>query len=349
MAFYFDPGYGQLIEPDGKLTTIQNDTYNPTSGVAFTSEDCFYSFKVPLTGISSKPEGYRRYSMRLKLSVYCENMSAYSTQSNCFSVGFAKNQTDTYPNWHRIEIAKNHCAFFSNDLNFGVAGNPNHFHYFDGHGNLSDGLHNISLTLDFRYHLDDNLSERQSLYAVDVDGDTAFYTGGSNMSGQVTYPQKFGIRFPSAAYGTFYVSNVLIEHAILDSTTENAVLIPAMSQIVKLPLKNTSGDFISVGDGEYVGNTSGQKLLSTIDASSVVEKFGASSKVSHLVTYGAPGYRVGSNVTTAYGISESDSTITSHGSTELSTDTDATACVAWEADSGTTLPDIDGLKIGWQV
>ena len=41
--------------------------------------------------------------------------------------------------------------------------------------------------------------------------------------------------------------------------------------------------------------------------------------------------------------------ITSHGSTALSTDTDATACVAWEADSGTTLPDIDGLKIGWQV
>ncbi|MBQ6298639.1 MAG: hypothetical protein IJK81_13325 [Selenomonadaceae bacterium] len=145
-----------------------------------------------------------------------------------------------------------------------------------------------------------------------------------------------------------YISNIIVA-----TDTSYSPCLTTDMLLVKLPLKNTSGDFLSVGDGEYVGNTAGQTLLSTINAgenSDVITKFGATGKVSHIVTYGNPGYRVGSNIETAYGISQSgNDSITAHGNCSLSTANDANAFVAWEADSGTKLSDLDGLKVGWQV
>ena len=126
------------------------------------------------------------------------------------------------------------------------------------------------------------------------------------------------------------------------------LIISSDTQVVPLPLGTPVTDFTTGTDGEYIGNETGQKLLQPINASDLFTKYGAKSNVIGLVSYGNPCYRVGSGITQASGISESDDTVTSHGTTELSTETDATAFVVWETPE-TTLSDIDGLKIGWQI
>lgn len=154
--------------------------------------------------------------------------------------------------------------------------------------------------------------------------------------------------FPSASAGECYVSNVIVSVSLGGTKSNFASAFPHDYFPVKLPLKDTSSDFISLGDGEYLGDSAGQKLLSVVDAQDVITKFGASSKVSHLISYGHPGYRVGSDITSATGITEENSSIAAHGSCALSTDTVASAAVAW-AVGNTRLSDVDGMKIGWRV
>ena len=68
---------------------------------------------------------------------------------------------------------------------------------------------------------------------------------------------------------TCYVSNVIVATAIGTYTP----LLTSETLLVGLPLSTSpTGDFLSVGDFEYVGNTSGQKLLQTINTSDIITK-----------------------------------------------------------------------------
>lgn len=321
---YIDPGYGAGI--DG-VTCVENETYNPINGVAFTKVG---DFDIYVPNLNTTPS----VAFCRKLSV---RFSVYSNAAPAFSVWVGANKG------YRTDSIS-----FMPHTSHKLAGGATNDFVDDGNG-LSAGLHNIVFSI--YVSVTSPGGKLSHIMTREIDGVTQSW---NSTFDNVSY-LKSDI-FINNAVGFFitsnncYISNIVIATmtAVIASEFNSAPLLTSEHLLVKLPLKNTSGDFISLGGGEYVGNTAGQKLLSVVDASDVITKFGASSKVSHLVSYGNPGYRVGSNITNATGISESDSSIAAHGSCSLSTDTDASAAVAWAVDN-TRLSDVDGMKIGWQV
>ena len=337
--FHVDPGYGRgLTVSNGSVSCVESDEYNPINGVAFT---CLASDSTAASVNLALPADFPSYLpnhthwLGLRFSAYLDIQS-----SNYFACGFGERS--------RIEFSENRAiAYMALDINLlaitsQVLTNS-----------LTSGFHNIALSIYVK-----RVEQNYYIYLyADVDGYTWYantekaygnlYNGHNYIFGSTS-----GIRFtfPTSSTDICYISNIIAAHQ--PSTDEN---LTSDMLLAKLPLSTplTTSDFLSAGDGEYVGTTSGQKLLSAINAgenSDVITKFGATSKVSHIITYGNPGYRVGSNVTSATGISQSgNDSITAHGNCSLSADADAAACVAWEADAGTKLSDLDGLKVGWQV
>lgn len=305
---YIDPGYGAGL--DG-VTCVENETYNPINGVAFTSVG---HVGIPISsGITTLSSANQTKVVTVRFLIF-----------NSTGVQFE-------------------ASFYHSSPNFGT-------YYYKIFCPSDAKFHNVALAR----HVIINLSNKTQAYIMrtiqDIDSNittTDVYTMSNNpdsSSLQKLLRRGFGtvlqFLFPVHTTGVCYVSNVIV------TVGDEALSSGAFP--VKLPLKNTSGDFISLGGGEYVGNSKEQKLLSVVDASDVITKFGASSKVSHLVSYGHPGYRVGANITSATGITEENRSIAAHGSCSLSTDTDASAAVAWAVDN-TRLSDVDGMKIGWQV
>ena len=315
---HIDPGYGKGI--DG-ATYVENEAYNSYNGVAFTKPGGDVTLPVSSSVLALSSLVSTQRAVTLRFSVYL-NLNAGAV----FTAGF-----------------KSSATYLNVDSSY-------------------NGFHDIALTKyasyvrTYDWVINTIVNEKRTLnhYSIkDIDGNSSTFDSQSiNSTGQITdskLASVFGnalyFTFPAASEGECYVSNVIVTIGVFASE-----VLSSGSLLAPLTLSTPpEGDFSSVGGGEYVGNASGQKLLQTIDTTDAVAKFGAASKVSHLVVYGNPGYRVGSNITEAYGISkDGNSSITSHGSCELSTGTDATAIVAWETPD-TKLSDLDGLKVGWQI
>ena len=327
---YFDPGYGAGI--DG-VTCVENETYNPVNGVAFTKNNGVVAVFVPNPGTPSATTHFAK-RVTARFSAYFD-----FRVSDSFMVGFGS------------------ATSMNNDKNYLYFNGSSHGHKLAGEsatatdGNSLNGFHNISFSVLAR--TSNAIGSKHWLtYEIDDGVNHSWNRAWSNSSiANEVFTDYIVFKFSNSSGSLCYVSNVIITTEYVagnDAESINLLMLSSNHFPVKLPLKDTSGDFISLGDGEYVGNSAGQKLLSVVDASDVITKFGGTSKVSHLVTYGHPGYRVGANITNATGISEENSSIAAHGSCSLSTDTDASAAVAWAVDN-TRLSDVDGMKIGWQV
>lgn len=334
---HVDPGYGRgLTASDGEITYVESDEYNPVNGVAFR---CFASGSTAPTVNLPLPADLPSYLANNQSHWIGFRFSAYLNikSSNYLTAGFGPRSRITLSNNRAIAymaVDTNTSSFTSQEL-----ATP-----------LASGFHNVALSMFVK-----RVNQYYYIYLyADVDGDTWVNTSTESYSDStfgITHIFSDGIRFafPALTTDIGYISNIIVAHQVTTrgNLTGNHLL-------AKLPLSSPpTTDFLSAGDGEYVGATSGQKLLSAINAgenSDVITKFGATSKVSHIITYGNPGYRVGSNITSATGISQSgNDSITAHGNCSLSADADAAACVAWEAPEGTKLSDLDGLKVGWQV
>ena len=305
MAFtisYIDPGYGAGL--DG-VTCVENETYNPINGVAFTKEGGgTVTLPVPMDVFGFSVASYTK-AVSVRFSIY--------NNANSFIVVFNKSYSISVNGFHDVVFSR----------------------YMDIFTSISSASYNC-----------------YSIRNLDGTITNTDYSTADTVSSAAELMDAFGnsisFIFPSASAGECYVSNVIVSVSKGGTMSNFASAFPHDHFPVKLPLKDTSGDFISLGDGEYFADTAGQKLLSVVDAQDVITKFGASSKVSHLISYGHPGYRVDSNITSATGITEENSSIAAHGSCSLSTDTVASSYVAWAVDN-TRLSDVDGMKIGWQV
>lgn len=324
---HVDPGYGKGYT-GADLTCVESEEYNPDNGVAFTANGGVGAIPIPDSFYSSTM--YNRV-LSCRFSAYLDLNS-----SSEFIVGLRNSKGTTFCNYVKFTSSKCECLYgiSSSIRTMTVSESP------------TKGLHNFVISICLEA-LSSDVTPYYGYIYMDFDGETKNAIWGSSTSNvdQILGLRKIYFSFPNSETNICYVSNVIVATA---TGTADPIL-TSETKLVRLPLSTPpTGDFLSVGDGEYVGNTAGQKLLQTINASDAITKYGATSKVSHLVTYGAPGYRVGSNIETAYGISEEDGTITQQGSCSLSTDTNGSAVVAWETPS-TTLNDVDGLKVGWQV
>lgn len=343
---FIDPGYGKgfSVSSGGSLTSVESEEYNPVNGVAFTGSAGTTAYFYLPSSITSVPSDYFEKHMTFKFSFYCPQQPAHS-----LTIESPKYGATSSSGYATINLSPNSCTFKLGSTRQTITGNGS-----------ATGFHNFAFTVCIGVKNRSNPYRLARHICCEFDGNSAAIA----LDNQLTYSefssylnilfQNYTFTSPGLSSGDYYISNIIVATLIVISTSSgmegnSLPLLSSEAFPVPLTLSKPTGDFSSVGGGEYVGNASGQKLLQTIDTSDAVAKFGATSKVSHLVVYGNPGYRVGSNITEAYGISkDGNSSITSHGSCELSTDTDATTCVAWETPD-TKLPDLDGLKVGWQI
>ena len=148
-----------------------------------------------------------------------------------------------------------------------------------------------------------------------------------------------------------FVSNVLVGQASYDSDGTDDIPsddgIPANTPVYRLPLVAPEEiDFEAGEDGEYIAKANGKKLLQTVDTSTLIERFG-NRPLTHVVSYGNPGYRVGTAVTEATGLSKVNESGAQHGTHELSVDKTMHIYDIWKLTQHKDFAALNGVKVGW--
>ena len=155
----------------------------------------------------------------------------------------------------------------------------------------------------------------------------------------------------------YYVSNVLVGQASYDGDGTDDIPsddgIPANTPVYRLPLGAPEEiDFEAGEDGEYIAKENGKKLLQTVytgdtsDPTSLIYKFG-NRPITHVVSYGNPGYRVGTAVTEATGLSKVNESGAQHGTHELSFDKTMHIYDIWKLTQHKSFAALNGVKVGW--
>ena len=333
---HVDPGYGRLMElwTNTELEYVENSAYNPTSGVAFTCTSgawCYF----PNFDFTFEPTGqFYKKVWSLKFSFYSE--------SGGFAVGFTH--------------ASN--AIGSSDVGLVFSNQKVRARrYVDGNAIVQQeyiseenftGFHNVSIT-----------------YAVTAEGAGNYLSVSTITYDDITdeqvctwaevpfIPSYAGLEFYISGQNSVFISNVLLGQATYDGDGTSGIPsddgIPADTPIYRLPLSTPPiTNFTEGEDGEWVGKENGQTLLQTTNANNLTATWG-DQPVNHIVVYGAPGYRVGSAVTTATGISKANDTIESHGSHALSFYKTIHVYDVWEIAEGNTFSSINDLQVGWRA
>lgn len=330
---HVDPGYGRLmkLESNTELESVENSTYNPYSSVAFTAtQGARTYFPVDLTFEPTAGQFYKKV-WSLKLSVY--------NDSGSFYVGFCRS-----------------IASFSNpDVGVHLSGNTCHIRrYVDGtvdeeknFAATPAGLHHISIT----YSLTSEATGNYLLATTIMVDNTTDFQIYSSATAPPTI-QYLGCSFSISAQNHCFISNVLVGQASYEGDGTGSIPsddgIPANTPVYRLPLGTPVTDFEAGEDGEYIAKENGQTLLQTVNASSLVTTHG-NRPINHIVAYGNPGYRVGTAVTAATGISKEGSVITPHGTHTLSFEKDMHVYDVWKIAEGSTFNDINGLQVGWRA
>ena len=344
---HVDPGYGKFMRnvniagnEYGTFEYVENATYNPYSDVAFTviSGNILVLPNLDFTFEPTAGQLYKKV-WSVKFSVYMNsNVSGFSagfsdtTNSggiNNIDVGVSLGNTSS-------RIAK-FIRFVSGATEEKEIQNPLP---------TTAGFHNVSITYSVTSEATGN-TYSSSTIMIDDEVDFQYSAGFAYV------PQIFYFNYAIAAFQKFYVSNVLAGQASYEGDGTGSIPsddgIPANTPVYRLPLgtPDTNG-FELNEDGIYVANTNGSTLLQTVNASSLVTTHG-NRPVNHIVAYGNPGYRVGTAVTAATGISKSGNVITPHGTHTLSFEKDMHVYDVWKIAEGSTFNDINGLQVGWRA
>lgn len=354
---HVDPGYGKVLQSySGTGTTfVESDEYNPYSGVAFSRANNDYACKVGIPNFDFVFEPalgkYIKKVWSVKFSVYATSSHGViagftdvtNVTSSVIDLGVQRMDGDSYQfvHWEENTRKTYYCA-------------PN------GAGrkvNYHAGFHNVSIT--YSLTADGTGSEITYIRAttICVDEFTPEIQIYSTTS-VITPPKLFIFYFPRTlsieASEKPLVSNVLAGQASYEGDGTGSIPsddgIPANTPVYRLPLVNptTNNGFTLNEDGIYVANTNGSTLLKTVDVDTLKNTWG-NQPINHIVSYGNPGYRVGSAVTSATGISKSGSEITPHGNHILNFEKDTHIYDVWKIADGSKFSDIDGLQVGWRA
>ncbi|MBQ6298638.1 MAG: hypothetical protein IJK81_13320 [Selenomonadaceae bacterium] len=329
---HVDPGYGRLMQLDSNANVefIENAQYNPYSGVAFhlTSGSRIYFPNVDFTFEPTVGQTYKKV-WSVKFTVYiggsglcvgfCHSISAFSNPD----VGVHLRKSGTSSSSIRRYID-------------GTVTEENNFLQ------TPEGLHNISITYAVTAESTGNYI---STSTITIDDTTDYQTYSSATMPDI--PQYIGCSFAISC--NCYMSNILIGQATYDGEGElpSDDGIPANTPIYRLPLGTPITNF-TLGTDEYIATENGQTLLQTTNANNLSTTWG-NQPVNHIVVYGNPGYRVGSNVARATGISKAGDTIEPHGTQDLNFDKNTHIYDVWEIAEGNTFSSINDLQVGWRA
>lgn len=347
---FVDPGYGKMWETDSgesPLTYVESVEYNPYSGVAFTGKSVKAACTVQGTSIASLPHTPKRFAdgtvdfptifanndtaeirLRVKFSVFCKNMESGGT----FALGHARSLASSDGIQCGISISKGSCYYLLGD-------GESHT------GSISDGFHNISIA----YSLCKVTSGYYPLKRVSTSNTSMNYTGTKYIPGNSpVFLNQLIVKFPSAGQAEFYVSNVICR---LYTSTTSAIgsppaVIPLHTQLMFLDLGEPE-DITFKGDpditGGYIGYSSGDKLLQTIDATDVIKRCRKTANCEAVFAYGNPAYKDVDFSKSVSGVLDGK---IKAGYGTIPTETNKNY---WAMFDGRALSELHGKQIGWEI
>ena len=186
----------------------------------------------------------------------------------------------------------------------------------------------------YHLHLSGDIATSYGELQVNADKTTVDFSGNRYYG---FYPSAETIRiYSSSAQTTF-------SHIIISDTE-----ISPKEQVVALPTSETVTNMTADGNGIYIADAVNQTLLQTVDVSTLIENYGASSAVTGIALVGNPAYKTATGLASLIGLSKNGTTVTEHGSCDLSDDTSAVISTGWATDN-ITIADLQGMQFGWKA
>lgn len=142
----------------------------------------------------------------------------------------------------------------------------------------------------------------------------------------------------------FYSKN---ENGLLSNLIISDEEIDMHEQVVAIPIVATETDMASLDGGVYRAETPNQKLLSSVDVSSLISAYGPLSKVTGIAIAGNPASKTDESMIKLTGLSVKDGQETERGTKEPRADKTAGVADCFPADM--TLADLSGMKFGWKA
>lgn len=147
-------------------------------------------------------------------------------------------------------------------------------------------------------------------------------------------PRSSKIRFSFS--GTDAISNIIISDDPI-SIKEQIVSVPAGEIFTEM-------DF---SDGLYTADSAGQTFLQSVNLNSLINEFGAASKVTGVAVVGNPAFRTGEGLSTITAISQKGGVISEHSAANVPAD--SSVVQATFSLSDTTLADLQNIQLGLKV
>lgn len=137
------------------------------------------------------------------------------------------------------------------------------------------------------------------------------------------------------------------EHGLLSSIIISDDDIDLHEQVVTIPIASMETDMASLDGGLYRAEMPNQKLLSSVEVSSLISEYGPLSKVTGVAIAGNPASKTDESMIKLTGLSVKDGQETEHGTKEPRADKTAGVADCFPADM--TLADLSGMKFGWKA
>ena len=166
-----------------------------------------------------------------------------------------------------------------------------------------------------------------------------------------------GKEFSQSGYAMTY-RDARPKIAILYSTNPNVIFsniifaseeISIKERAIALPINQTVTNMTAGASGLFIADAANQTLLQSVDVSTLIENFGASSAVTGIALVGNPAYATGTGITSLIGLSQSAGvSAVEHGTCALSEDTDAIILDGWSFEN-MTIAGLSAMQFGWKA
>lgn len=318
MSFkYVNPGYGALTG-DVEVTTFENFTYSPITGVSFQK----IGDKTQNEIIISTPQAFTT-DIYGKFNLYFNGTIKF----NRFSIGGYP--ADIQSTWYET-------------AGIGVQLRDDYLYLCDDGNKKGTGIPIIKNSLNsiwFHLHKDNEqkvtsgsliVNNTNEAFVSDKDTDIFSYS-------QFSLKPFFYISFPKGQ--DIYISGLIISDQY----------IPPKEEIIALPTISLETNMTAGVSGIYIANADNQTLFQSVNVSSLIESYGASSAITGISLVGNPAYKVGEGVANLTALSKAGQSIAKHDTFTLSGDSTTMIMDSWEISSVTTIKDLRDMQFGWKV
>ena len=312
MAFkYINPGYVALLDSNASASAQIVDRTKSKTGVAF--NNIYSNVGITLPDFVAGDEFWGKFDFFV--SSYRNTVSIYfclpNTNSRGLYISYPSSSTSTLSIMHH----------YDNSTTTLISGR------FEIVGFKWGAINTVT----FHAILGDSSKAKLELWV----GDNKFVSTGRAMAYSTSYASK------AILYADGY--NVAFSNIIFSSEE-----ISPKEQTLALPISATETDMTLGDNGIYTADAANQSLLQSVDVSSLIENFGASSAVTGIQLVGNPAYKTAEGLANVTALSKSGNLITEHKTRSLSNGTSSVTMDGWKVEN-MTIAGLSSMQFGWKV